>query len=451
MLSPELIGRIRVDLDDKGEDIWTEEKIRSAISSAVSDLSRVLPQEKRYDHTLDFTVTAEEFTAAAAGTYVALDNAMIEPQSETVTNAAADTTYTRDTDYTMDYINGEITIISTGDITAGDKPLITYTKSKFGCDVSDITSDLLRIERVEYPAGHTPQSFVSWKKWKDYLTLITGTTSSQVTLSDGKHVWVYYYADQVPPTATANGSYPVFLDEVIIVGAESYALFERVIDLLHAVTVDVASAKTAINLIDAASGDVDTPLDAVAIALARVEAGASDLLADAEAALDKVSVASDMTGFANTAFAAAAAEIVIGAAFLQTGDAAIPTANVGKDVPENWRQYAEAEAALASQYNREGEGRVAMANALVGEASQRIAMANAIIGEAAQHVALAQARISGHNLVAEKHLSAVMSTLTAVERVRAEAVEKRNMFWSILNDKLQLRRPVSSVPVRQPD
>ena len=418
MLSPEMVSRIRVDLDDKDEDIWNEEKIRSAIASAVSDLSRVLPQEKQYDHTLSFTVTAEEFTAAAAGTYVALANAMIEPQSETVTNAAGTTTYTRDTDYTMDYFNGEITIISTGDITAGDKPLIAYTKSKFGCSVSSITSELLRIDRVEYPAGCTPQSFVSWRKWKDYLTLTSSTVGSQATLSNGKHVWVYYYADQTPPTATAAGSYPVFLDEVVIIGAESYALFERVIDLLHAAVVDTTAAKTAIALIDVADGDVDTPLD------------------DADVALNLVQVAADMIADADTAFDAAAGEGALGAGFLQTGDNAIPTANVGKDVPENWARFAEAEAALMSQFNREGEGRVSMANAIISEATQRIA--------------IAQARTYGHDLVAEKYLSAVMSTLATVERVRAEAVEKRNMFWSVLNDKLQLRRPVSTTPVRQP-
>lgn len=498
MLSPEMETRIRVDLDDEAESIWSEEKIRNAISSAVSDLSRVLPLEKRYDHTLSFTVTAEGFTALAAGTYASLDNAMVEPQSETVTNAAADTTYTRDTDYTMDYFNGKITIIAAGDITVGDVPLISYTKHKAGCDVSSIASELLRIERVEYPAGYIPRNTVSYEKWKDYLTLTSPVAGSQVTLSDGKHVWIYYHAEQTPPTATAVGSYPVFLDEAIIAGAKSYALFLRVLQLIELArtsatsgTTDTTNAATqnanAVTELGKCAAKITlaaTALTSMATKIGTAETAIDSVtdmdthLSAAVIALNLVQVATDMIADADAAFNAAAAELALGAGFLQTGDAAIPTANVGKDVAENWRQYAEAEAALGSQYNREGEGRVSMANAIISEAAQRISIAQAnlekwnnksdkYLGSASGYQAqAAQYMAQADNYVkqavqylqasqlylqsATAHANQVSMYISISEKVSEQAVRRQTDFWSILNDKLQLRRPVSSVPVRQP-
>ena len=58
-------------------------------------------------------VTDEEFTSVF-DTAVSLDNDGLVLYSETVTNAAGTTTYTRDTDYTMDYEDGTVTVLSTG-------------------------------------------------------------------------------------------------------------------------------------------------------------------------------------------------------------------------------------------------------------------------------------------------------------------------------------------------
>jgi len=75
-------------------------------------------------------ITDEAFTSAF-DTAVSLNNDGLVLYSETVTNTAGTTTYTRDTDYTMDYEDGEITVLSTGtmaDATAYEIDYLYYTQ-----------------------------------------------------------------------------------------------------------------------------------------------------------------------------------------------------------------------------------------------------------------------------------------------------------------------------------
>jgi hypothetical protein len=70
-------------------------------------------------------ITDETFTSSD-DTAVSLDNVGIIQFSEVVTTVAGTTTYVRDTDYTMDYSNGEITTDSTGSIADATEYYIDY-------------------------------------------------------------------------------------------------------------------------------------------------------------------------------------------------------------------------------------------------------------------------------------------------------------------------------------
>lgn len=78
------------------------------------------------------TIT-NETTTSSFDVAVSLAHAAIVQYSETVTTVAGTTTYTRDTDYTMDYTNGTITVLSTGtmlDATAYYIDYVYYTTGK---------------------------------------------------------------------------------------------------------------------------------------------------------------------------------------------------------------------------------------------------------------------------------------------------------------------------------
>ena len=88
-------------------------------------ISQVTPEEFTRD--IDTaTITDETFTSNH-GTAVSLDNTGVIQYSETVADDSDHTTvYTRDTDYTMGYVAGTITTISTGSITNDTTTYIDY-------------------------------------------------------------------------------------------------------------------------------------------------------------------------------------------------------------------------------------------------------------------------------------------------------------------------------------
>lgn len=264
--------------------LWQDTELDRCIQRAVEVLSRFYPQQLAYEHTIDYAVTDEAYTTAAAGTAKALTNKPIRPKSEVVTNAAGTTTYTRDTDYTMDYINGECTTISVanggsiGDA-AGISLLVDYTKSRIGIDISALVADLIRVDRVEYPADKVPQTKMPFNIWGDFLYLESiEPGESQAEWADKEHIVIYYEKKHTAPLVAAAPSYPAFLDEVVCLGAGAYALLLKAVNTEHQSVVDMAAVRTALGLTTDIHTLVNTALGKVATYLETndAEAGGTD-------------------------------------------------------------------------------------------------------------------------------------------------------------------------------
>ena len=287
---------LRLDLKDSGA-VWSEDQLNRCVRRAIADLSRFLPYEQVYELSLQFTVTDEKWTsAAAAGTYVSLANKPIKEGSETVKNAAG-TTCAIDTDYTIDYSNGKITHIADKKIGNDEEACtISYTKSKIGIDLSSLTG-LIRVNRVEYPLGGTPQSYASWGIWDKILTIEGSQMESQSDMSEDKHIVVQYYKEHTAPTNLLDGTWPSFLDNTVALAAGAYALLIKALEFDHQSGTDMEASRTALGNIAAIHALVD-------------------------AALDKVSTHSDG---ANTALTAANAQLVLAAtALTKINDASMP-------------------------------------------------------------------------------------------------------------------------------
>ena len=261
----EFLNNLRVELGDLDEDNpkWTDDELRRTIDSAIHDLDRFIPQTKTYEVTVKPTVTGEAWTSAAAhGTYVQLANVMIKPASESVTNVAGTITYTRDTDYTIDYSNGKITTISGGTMAVDTAYRISYTKSKLAIDLGSIT-DLIRVVTVEYPMGNVPQTTVGFQTVGNILflqTMVSTTTRSQTEMSEGEHVAVHYEAINVGPSESSEPSFPRHLDEVVIRGAIAKSMFILSIKQSGLGSEDMESARDQIEDIDTIMAAVDTAL-----------------------------------------------------------------------------------------------------------------------------------------------------------------------------------------------
>lgn len=294
---------IRNLLADTGT-VWTDTVLNQAIDEVTGDFSRVTPNQKIFESTLDYIVTAEAFTVNHS-TARALANKPIEYASETVTVSSTD--YVRDTDYTMDYANGTITVLSSGNITDGASATIDYNKSRLSVDLGALT-DMISPWQVEHPVGSTPQDIAAYEIFNGILWLTSSGGVTQSAQADKSHVRVYYAADHTAPTDTTSGSHARFLDRVMIKGAVSYSLFIRYRSLILKSDKDTDAANAILGSVSKALGRIDTALDAatatngphtqLGIAIGRVGtsllaadgvlSGVRQYTDDANTALDKV-------------------------------------------------------------------------------------------------------------------------------------------------------------------
>ena len=493
---------LRLDLKDSGA-LWSDAELLRCVERAVDDLSRFYPLEVAYELTYRTTVTGESWTSGAAhGTYVALANKPIKPESETVTNVAGTTTYTRDTDYTIDYFNGKITTISGGSMAVLTAYKIGYTKSRLGINIAAIITDLIRVSRVEYPADRIPQQFVSYSIWDDFMYIGSQKVGeSQTQITDREHIVIYYDKKHTAPATATAPTYPGFMDEVACIGAGAYALFVKALQFEHQAVTDLASMRTALGSIAAIhtltatalgkvttyATDMDTALDAfitniahATTALGKVDtylAGASEstkfLLAKitTDAAELRTAIETALDGVATYLTGASAPSTK---KYLDDGDAFINTVNVGSDVAENYANYAatcvglanglisEATVRLANlrAYIEQANGYTTIAEGFIAEGSQRSVVAEAFISEANGRYNMCQAflgeaagrmgQMDRYLTEARQYQDGAGTDMLLADRFRAEALERFNEFYGILKNRAEYRKRVSTTAVTQP-
>lgn len=264
MLLQNYRNKVRVDLSDLAKVYITNDMLDRALDRAVSDLSRFLPLSKVLEVTFDITVTDEAWTSgAAAGTYVALANKPIKYQTEVVKNNAG-ATMTRDTDYTIKYHEGKITHISGKGIGDAEGCTISYTKSQLVIDLTEIADELIRVDRVEYPYGSVPQEHQSYALVGNYLVLVGEGISAQEEVTDKSHALIEYKAKHTPPTTILDGTYPLFLDDTIVLASDAYTLFSLAMLHEHQAVAYLTEAKTSyLDSIAAIHGFIATALGRV--------------------------------------------------------------------------------------------------------------------------------------------------------------------------------------------
>lgn len=280
--------------DDAGSE-WSTNEINRAIDEVTADISRLMPQEKVNEKVIRLTVTDESFTSRH-GIFVVLDSKPIRKGSVVITNSAATTTYTEYDDYEMDYGNGQVKTLSSGDMTDNAAHLIDYERDVPALSVSDIP-DMITPLQIEWPIDEVPKSFAGFQKFGDWLILRNRGLGGQARLRDKDHVRIYYLAQHTAPTDQVNGSFPRWLDEVVIKGAVAYCLFIKHRKLNLQAEDDEGLARLSAGAYDdslvsmsTAFNDIAVSLDSVTSSLAAIRGSAGEPLYDADIALDAVIV-----------------------------------------------------------------------------------------------------------------------------------------------------------------
>jgi len=134
----------------------SDAEIDRAMNQAVAVLSRFFPRERIAQTIYNEDITAESFTSNH-GTAVALASKPVKFGSETVTTSPAGTTFAKDTDYEMDYINGTITTLTAGAIADATAHLITYKMDMTVLDISNVLTEPISIRTIIASRPHIVQ------------------------------------------------------------------------------------------------------------------------------------------------------------------------------------------------------------------------------------------------------------------------------------------------------
>lgn len=356
-------------------------------------------------------------TGTNEGVFVQLANKPIQFNSDAITG------FTRYADYIMDYYNGRIAMKTGGTMVVATAYNIAYTKSKVSVDISDLT-DLIRVERVEYPVGTVPEELSTKEVWGSILTVTSVGLASQAEASDKQHVLVHYLAQHQIPGASSPGTYPSFLDWTVELAASAYALFIEALQHELAAVTAIGTATTGMlgalanaetYLIDNTTDDAESKLAAIAtdIALLR-DAIHKDGTPDTGALFEANALLLEVSSIDLDVATVGAV------AWLLEGELLINTVNLGENVPALFAEYAKAKTQI-------GQTRVQAALGLVQEASARLSNLRTYLEEAG-----AWTRISEDFLAqAVQYKAAADSDLWIADRYREEAIERRNEAWAI--------------------
>lgn len=229
--------------------IYPDNEIDRAVAQALGAVSRYFPREVIAEFSSSYTqqVTGESITSSldVAVALTSARNAPVVRGSVTVTNSAATTTYTEDTDYTIDYINGTITCLSTGAIPDATTIKATYQRDPNTINISSIISKLVSIERIyRYISGEQVHEEVEgYEAFGDFIRIILADNSR---IQDSSYFRLWYHAAHTVPTVSVAGSCPEFLDELVALGASGYTLLTEAMQRDNQAITDLASARTSL-------------------------------------------------------------------------------------------------------------------------------------------------------------------------------------------------------------
>ena len=209
MILSEIIGNLRIELQDTDQLLYKEEELIRAIEKSVSLMSRLIPKRGIIETTIVRIISGETLTiTSSTGT---LAYKPIKKGTLIITGKALDS------DYRIDYLTGVVTEV--GSNLPDANYIVSYELDTGMLDLSSILPDYIKLERVEYPAGSAPPTLITFDTYGTIL-VFRGT----VSLTENEHLRIIYLARWSPPTLTEEGDYPSHLNDAVIIGSAGQAL-----------------------------------------------------------------------------------------------------------------------------------------------------------------------------------------------------------------------------------
>lgn len=209
---------IRYELSDAGT-FWSDNELAAAVSKIEGFLSRTIPKKMVKEFVYTHEVVDETLTiSSSTGT---LSNVPVEAKSEVLMSSNGLTRYYKGVDYNINYLTGVVTEI--GSLLPDTTYKISYHKDpqRYPISITNLPN-LIKINRVEYPAGSIPTTYVTSFDWVDGYLILNGT----VVMATGNNIRIYYDAQWTGAT-TEDADYPTTLFKTGIIGASGNALLYK--------------------------------------------------------------------------------------------------------------------------------------------------------------------------------------------------------------------------------
>lgn len=353
MILTNMLKNLRIELQDSIQSgvtpNYTNDELVRAIEKSVSLMSRIIPDRKIKETTIVREIIGETVSVSAAGIGL-LAYRPVKKDSIVVTGK------TLDTDYRVDYLIGKITQIGSG--LPADDYTVSYELDSGMLDLSDLLSDYIKIERVEYPVGQTPPTLLTFDTYGDIMVF-----RGNVTLTENEHLRIIYLDDWEAPTQTLEGTYPEHLNDAIIIGSVGQSLIykaERYTQSSVDVIDDIIDRLAELDDLWPSIGSLTppdppelgelTPPDGYTISKPTSPTLPELPTAPTPPTLDFTEVETALDGVAN--------EITAAKAKLSSGENYINAATRGESVAYNYGQYGSTVMAAAGHKVNEGVARL---------------------------------------------------------------------------------------------
>lgn len=472
---------------------FEDETIDRAIHSAIEDISRLVPHRKVAEiRSVSTSQSTTYVKNADTDTYTQVSlGSPTRLGSVVVTNGG--TTYTRNTDYIIDHLNGIITFPTGSAILALANPTtitITFEKSRNAFSLSSLTN-LRSVEAVNVYTGTSYDD-------KAYEILAQSNIISfnaGYEVPNNYYLLVSYLARHDLPTDDSDGSLPDALSELAIKGAEAQLLFAKAVSLELAqsdnydslTTLDayftlitddltlgrqnLALAATRVSAAITELTSQDTGIDADLTAMTAAIAAYETLIAainaiitsalatsDTEVAAD-IALADTAIGNVTTQITSSIASMGLGALFIDTeivndltvamtaltttlqgyldlGDDFINAVNTGHDPAEVYRKYAETAVAKASGIMEASKIRLAASEEYRAQANNHIEYAKLYINQVSAQLEKAKLRLEYAGMltqVVDRYIAAARTRLEHAQAYVAR-IEVRVKYVQSLTD-----------------
>lgn len=435
MTLTEYYAALAIELSDSGNAIFTTAIIDRAVEKTEALLSRMIPKKNIAETTIVVDVTDEALTIATDTGTIA--NLPVKYDSETIKNDAS-ATMVRDTNYTINYMTGVVTEV--GALLPDGAYTVTYQIDPMRLDISTLITNPIRITRIEYPVGDQPPSYLGSFDWiEDYIIFHKDTT-----LTEDKHIRIYYDSEWTGAAASTDGEYPSHLDDAIIIGASGQCLIYKAEEY-------VQSSVAELLLVNAAADGMAVSLTNTNLALNKMDTylvdtagsgtdNAKDVLANItdDAVSLRTYIASSLA--LEDTYLTAVATPPSAHDYLVDGDDKINTLNVSDRVAEKYADYARASIQLYQGLAAGVALRLENIRTYIEEAAGWVTIANGFRDEAVQRIN----DISAWASQADRYAMTSAAYLEIAGRYLASGQSKINEFYIMLGFKPELAHAQAS-------